>query len=418
MSVIRSVTRLANVQSLGGFDRPYPTPMKLKCRPEDFRVEELPLTKASERGRYTFYCLTKRDIGTIEAIDAICRRWNLAGGCVSYAGLKDRHAWTTQFLTIAGGPSRLLKAREFELEPVGTLSRPYGPDQIRGNRFVLVLRDMSAGELGRAGVELAALDREGLPNYFDDQRFGSVGFSGQFIAHAWLLGDYERALKLALAEANPFDRKGVKAQKALLRDLWGRWAEAKARLERSSTRSIVTYLVDHPTDHRGAFARMRRELRRLYFSAFQSHLWNAILGRLIDRVARPEQRVPIELKTGTLPFHRGLEPEQIETLTQTAIPLPCARTDPPAGLLGESVAQVLAPFQLTWPELKIRHLKDVFFSKGSRASVVFPQNLRHATRDDELHPRRLALELSFELARGSYATILVKRITDVAEAPS
>ncbi len=224
--------------------------------------------------------------------------------------------------------------------------------------------------------------------------------------------------KLALAEANPFDRKGVKAQKAVLRDLWGRWAEAKARLERSSTRSIVTYLVDHPADYRGAFARMRRELRRLYFSAFQSHLWNAILGRLIDRVARPEQRVPIELKTGTLPFHRGLESEQIETLSQTAIPLPCARTDPPAGLLGESVAQVLAPFQLTWPELKVRHLKDVFFSKGSRASVVFPQNLRHATRDDELHPGRLALELSFELAKGSYATILVKRITDVAEATS
>ncbi len=418
MIVIRAVTPRANIESFGSFDRPYPTPMKLKCRPEDFRVEELPLTKASEHGRYTFYCLTKRDIGTIEAIGAICRRWNLPGDRVSYAGLKDRHAWTTQFLTIAGGPSRLLKAREFELEPVGTLSRPYGPDQIRGNRFVLVLRDMSAGELGRAACELAALGREGLPNYFDDQRFGSVGFSGQFIAHAWLLGDHERALKLALAEANPFDRKGVKAQKALLRDLWRRWAEAKARLERSSTRSIVTYLVDHPADYRGAFARMRRELRRLYSSAFQSHLWNAMLGRLIDQIARPEQCVPIELKTGTLPFHRGLESEQIETLSQTAIPLPCARTDPPAGLLGESVAQVLAPFQLTWPELKVRHLKDVFFSKGSRASVVFPQNLRHATRDDELHPGRLALELSFELARGSYATILVKRITDVAEAPS
>ena len=63
----------------------------------------------------------------------------------------------------------------------------------------------------------------------------------------------------------------VKAQKAILRAYWGRWTEAKARLDRSSARSIVTYLVDHPTDYRGAFARLGRELRTLYFSAFQSH---------------------------------------------------------------------------------------------------------------------------------------------------
>ena len=79
--------------------------MKLKCRPEDFRVEELPLVSPDGPGRYTFYRLTKRDVGTIEAVEAICRRWNLAGRRVSYAGLKDRHAVTTQYLTIVDGPS-------------------------------------------------------------------------------------------------------------------------------------------------------------------------------------------------------------------------------------------------------------------------------------------------------------------------
>ena len=79
-------------------------PMKLKCQPEDFRVEELPLVSPAGAGRYTFYRLTKRNIGTIEAIEAICRRWNLAGRRVSYGGLKDRHAVTIQYLTIADGP--------------------------------------------------------------------------------------------------------------------------------------------------------------------------------------------------------------------------------------------------------------------------------------------------------------------------
>ena len=42
--------------------------MKLKCQPEDFRVEELPLVSPAGFGVYTFYRLTKRNIGTIEAV--------------------------------------------------------------------------------------------------------------------------------------------------------------------------------------------------------------------------------------------------------------------------------------------------------------------------------------------------------------
>ena len=42
--------------------------MKLKCQPEDFRVEELPLVSPAGTGRYTFYRLSKRNIGTIEAV--------------------------------------------------------------------------------------------------------------------------------------------------------------------------------------------------------------------------------------------------------------------------------------------------------------------------------------------------------------
>ncbi len=95
-----------------------------------------------------------------------------------------------------------------------------------------------------------------MPNYFDDQRFGSVGFGGGFIAEAWLRGDHERALYLALAEPNPMDRPDTRVEKEILRECWGRWAEAKARLDRSHARSLVTYLVDHPEDFRGAFARV------------------------------------------------------------------------------------------------------------------------------------------------------------------
>src|SRR5262245_36148235 len=205
--------------------------MKVKRIVEDFQVEELPLVEAGDRGWFVFYRLVKRGMGTLEAVQAICRRWNLAGRRVNYGGLKDRHALTTQYVTIINGPERPLRETSFELVPLGRIDRPYGPALFRGNRFVVVIRDLSKEAAARAEEAVAQLPLDGLPNYFDDQRFGSVGFSGGFVARAWLAGDHEQALRLAIAAPNAADRPDTKQEKAVLRELWGRWSEAKARLE-------------------------------------------------------------------------------------------------------------------------------------------------------------------------------------------
>jgi tRNA pseudouridine13 synthase len=388
--------------------------MKLKRIPEDFQVAELPSVEPLERGRYAFYRLTKKGIGTIEAIEAVRRRWNVAASRLHYGGLKDRHAVTIQCLTILDGPAQVIHQDNLTLEPVGRLSHPYGPAHFRGNRFSLVLRDLSSQAAERAQKAAQEVPTDGLPNYFDDQRFGSVGFSGGFIAEAWLKGDHEQALRLALVEPTPSDRPGTKQEKAILRETWANWPEAKERLPRSHARSLVTYLVDHPTDFRGAFARLKRELRSLYFSAFQSHLWNLMLGRLIEDVTRLEQRVPIDFKVATLPLHRGLDADQARTLSAWRVPLPASRTPLPEGPARELAEKVLGPMGLQWEEIRVRHLKDVYFSKGSRSALFFPENLEQTTEPDDLYPGRKKMRLRFDLPRGAYATLVVKRLTDAA----
>jgi tRNA pseudouridine13 synthase len=389
--------------------------LKLKRLPEDFRVEELPLVEGGDRGRFVLYRLTKRGLGTLEAVEAVCRRWNVAGRRVSYGGLKDRHAVTTQYLTIADGPERALRETGFELQPVGRLDRPYGPALFRGNRFSVVIRDLTDEAVARAQRAVAELPLDGLPNYFDDQRFGSVGFSGGFVARAWLTGNSEEALRLAIAEPNPSDRPGTKQEKSVLREFWGRWPEAKAKLDRSHARSLVTYLADHPVDFRGAFARVRRELRSLYFSAYQSFLWNLMLGRLIERLTRRDQRVPIDFKVATLPIHRGLDPDQASRLATCRLPLPASRTPlPPEGLEREVALEVVAEQGLSWDALRVKHLKDVFFSKGTRPALFFAEGLSHEVAPDDLAPGRKKLRLDFDLLKGAYATLVVKRVTDAA----
>ncbi len=388
--------------------------MKLKRQPEDFQVEELPLVEGGDFGRFGFYRLTKTGIGTLEALEVIRRRWNLSARQIHYGGLKDRHAVTIQYLTIADGPPNGLHEGGIELEPLGRLTFPYGPNQFRGNRFTVVLRDLSPIGVEAARRSLLDIPRDGLPNYFDDQRFGSVGFDGDFIARAWLAGDHEKALHLAIAEPNASDRTDAKVEKAILRGAWGDWKAAKARLPRSHARSLVTYLVDHPTDYRGAFARVRRELRSLYFSAFQSHLWNLTLAALIEATTRPDQRAMVEFKVATLPIHRGLDADQAATLGAARLPLPASRSELPEGPVGDVARAVALKFGFVWEDLRVKHLKDVFFSKGERPALFFAQGLTEESAADDLYPGRRKLKLAFELPRGAYATLVVKRVTDAA----
>ena len=55
---------------------------------------------------------------------------------------------------------------------------------------------------------------KGVPNYFDDQRFGSVaGEGGEFIARLLVQGRFEDALRLALAAPYEYDRAAQKKEK-------------------------------------------------------------------------------------------------------------------------------------------------------------------------------------------------------------
>ena len=392
------------------------TPMKLKRLPEDFRVEELPAVQPGASGRFVFYRLDKTGLGTFEAIEAIRRRWNLAADSIRHGGLKDRHAQTIQYLTILDGPERPLHQEHLQLEPLGRLPHPYGPGSFSGNRFEIVLRDLSESALERAERAIDRCKIDGLPNYFDDQRFGSLGDSGEFIARAWLAGNPERALFLAIAEATPLDRPETRDIKKILREHWNDWPTLKAKLPRSSERSLITYLVDHPLDFAGAFARSRRDLRSIQFSAYQSQLWNLVLARILERETDERDRVMIEFKSGRLPFPLNFNADTRERFETLRIPLPSARSKIPEDpFLREPIDAVLKSENLEWNDLRIKKLKDLFLSKGERPALFFPRSITREGLDDELYTGRRKLKLSFELSKGSYATIIVKRATVAAK---
>jgi tRNA pseudouridine13 synthase len=418
--------------------------MKIKQQPDDFQVEEI-TSVTSSNGPHALYRLEKRGWSTPDALAAIRRRWRIEPRRISYGGLKDRHAATVQYLTIFHGPRRNLTHHGIAVKYLGQVAESYTSRDIRANRFRLVLRDLSPDARPALSARLDQVAHEGVPNYFDDQRFGSVAlphpnpppqggrenvvslppcggglvWGGEFIARLLVQGGFEEALHLALTAPYEYDRAAQKEEKRLILEHWGDWQRLKDALPRSHARSLVDYLRVHPSDFRGAVARLRPELRGLYLSAYQSHLWNRMLAAWLHTHLHSEQLRPVELRLGVVPFHQNLEAEQLHELAALQLPLPSARLkleedDPRA----ELVRAVLAEEGLELRQMQIKGIREMFFSRGDRAALCKPHDLTQEFAADENHPGRDKLTLGFELPRGSYATLLVKAVTGYASSPA
>jgi tRNA pseudouridine13 synthase len=385
--------------------------MKLKQQPDDFQVEEITPVTPSE-GAYALYRLEKRGWSTPDALAALRRRWRIEPRRIAYGGLKDRHAATVQYLTIFHGPRRNLRHHDIALQYLGQVATPYTSKDIQANRFRLTLRDLPADARPAIEARLVLLEREGVPNYFDDQRFGSVlGVGGEFIARLLVRGQFEEALRLALTAPYEHDRAAQKEEKRLLAAHWGDWPRLKDMLPRGHARSLIDYLRVHPGDFRGAVARLRPELRGLYLSAYQSHLWNRMLAAWLGAHLHPEQLSPVTLRLDVVPFHHNLQAEQQREFAALQLPLPSARlqlddADPRSGL----VNAVLAEEGLEPRQMRIKGIREMFFSRGERPALCLPASLTYTFADDETHHGRDKLMLAFQLPRGSYATLLVKAV--------
>jgi tRNA pseudouridine13 synthase len=155
----------------------------LRSSPEDFLVEELPAYEPSGSGDHVFVTIEKRGLTTPQAVDAIARALGLRSGDIGWAGMKDRHAVTRQLLSLPP-PCSPEAALALQLDGVAIQAAVRHPHKLRtghlrGNRFVLVVRDTAvAAEVAadRATAILARLARPpGCPNWYGEQRFGVDG---------------------------------------------------------------------------------------------------------------------------------------------------------------------------------------------------------------------------------------------------
>jgi tRNA pseudouridine13 synthase len=317
---------------------------RLRSTPDDFRVEEVLGYDADGQGEHALLWVEKRGANTDWVARELAKFAGVSQVAVGYAGMKDRHAVTRQTFSVqlAGKPDpdwSTFPHAEVKVLAATRHSRKLKRGALRGNRFVLVLRQVQ-GDREAAERVLQQIAARGVPNYYGEQRFGREG---------------------------------------------GNVAQARLMF---------------------AGRRVERDKRSFLLSAARSQIFNSVLAA---RVERDAWDTPLDGEIWALAGSRswfGPEPFS-DVLAERLARLDIHPSGPlwgqgerpsqsEAGALEQSIAE-------SYSDLAAG-LVAARMDQERRPLRLVPTDLKWRWLDDD------ALELSFELPAGAYATVVVREL--------
>jgi len=164
---------------------------QIRQSPEDFQVDEVPAYLPAGSGTHLFVRFRKTGLDTPVAVGRIAHALGVPRERTGWAGLKDRHAVTTQWASFEG--ARPEQTQQLALEGIEILEAQLHGNKLRtghlhGNRFRLMIRDTPPNAIASMAPALDEIRRRGLPNFYGEQRFGRDGKNLER-ALAWIVGN-------------------------------------------------------------------------------------------------------------------------------------------------------------------------------------------------------------------------------------
>jgi tRNA pseudouridine13 synthase len=136
-----------------------------------------------------------------------------------------------------------------------------------------------------------------------------------------------------------------------------------------------------------------------------------MLAAFLYRQCRPEQIGLMPGRFGPMPFPHDLDDDRRALLGAAALPLPSSRSEFADEVQRQLAEQVLGQFGLTLAQMRVKYPRDCFFSRGARKAMISIEVRSDSSEPDDLHAGRRKMTLNFDLPRGAYATIVIKRLT-------
>jgi len=185
----------------------------LREHAEDYIVNEIPLLEPDGEGEHVWLKIRKRHANTDYVAKQLQKLARVKLMAVSYAGMKDRHALTTQWFSVhlpgADEPDwQSLANDEIEILETKRHSRKLRRGTLLGNQFKIQIRDINV-DAELLAQRANAIKQQGVPNYFGIQRFG-YGGANINKAQAMFAGDrrikrHQRSIYLSAARSMLFN---------------------------------------------------------------------------------------------------------------------------------------------------------------------------------------------------------------------
>jgi tRNA pseudouridine13 synthase len=152
---------------------------KIRSLPEDFIVKENLSFEPSGAGEHAFLLIEKKGENTEYVARQLSRFANVRQRDVSYAGLKDRYAVTTQWFSVwlpgkADPDWMQFNSDSTKVLQVVRHARKLKRGVLSGNSFKLTIRDWQ-GDQAKTIQQLEQIKANGIANYYGSQRFGNEG---------------------------------------------------------------------------------------------------------------------------------------------------------------------------------------------------------------------------------------------------
>ena len=385
--------------------------MKLKQLPEDFKVEEISdIGISKEKKGYKIYLLEKKGMETFSLLAYLSKKNKIPVKDLGIAGLKDRHAVTKQHFSI---PSRYeitaLNENNFKITFLGYADKALELGDLTGNKFDITVRNIRKGELDGIKQKAKNIGIIGVPNYFDSQRFGSV-INHKFVARFLLKKDYEAAVKVYLTEFTKHESGKFKREKKFIAENWNNISSISVK-NPSLARVVNEY--KKTKSWLEAYKKIPSNLREIMVSAYQSYLWNECIKQILMRTVSKKSLYSISYNIGTLLFYKNLSEEEIKKIPQTFKTI--SEEIKPGNAEKEIIAKVLSREGVSIQDFGIKKETGNFFKVHERKVVLKPENFGISEPQiDEINDigrkNTFKIRLSFSLPKGSYATIITKRI--------
>ncbi len=378
---------------------------KLFEREEDFKVQEieedgtvLKLEREEkseipkEKKDYLLFTLVKRGISTPEAIKLIARNLHISFKRIAYNGNKDKRALTSQRISIFKLDAEKLNIENERIffRDITYSNEPCKIGKLYGNHFTVTVKKLENNV--QQLQEIAEDVVNGIPNFYGPQRFGASSLNIE-ISRNIIKRDFKSAFyDLVLKERA--ESKLNQQKRAELRDIFSPYLEGKEiNLEKAREilsslpgfmyfeRDSLQYLLQHKNDYIGAIRMMPKYIRLLIIQAYQYYIFNRTLSKLLEdkEVNELESNIP------TVGYDMQLNDNEV----------------------GKVIREILQQEGIDNTEIfKISSMPEASLKSFLHPSFFIPENFRIEKKGENV-------EISFDLKKGSYATILLMKLFGV-----